>query len=108
MRRTHSAWIRKSCSCQSATQVVLRIAILAWKKWASEAENGLYLSARNVHGQQFSREPQIDNAPVRQGKALANMPMLHPALKLPYKPCPHFLLMTVLFFLCRLLWHRVL
>ena len=80
MRRTHSAWRRKSCSCQSATHVVLRIAMLAGKKWTSEAENGFHLGRRNVHGQQFSREPQIDDAPVRLSKALANMPMLHPAL----------------------------
>ena len=80
MRQTHSAWGRKSCSCQSATQVVLRIAMLAGEMWTSEAENGFHLSRRNVHGQQFSREPQIDDAPVRLGKAFANMPMLHPAL----------------------------
>ena len=80
MRRTHSAWVRKSCSCQSATQVVLRIAMLAGEKWTSEAENGFHLSRRNVHGQQFSREPQVDDAPVGLGKAFTNMPMLHPAL----------------------------
>ena len=80
MRRTHSAWGRKSGSCQSATQVVLRIAMLAGEMWASEAENGFHLGRRNVHGQQFSREPQIDDAPVRLSKALANMPMLQPAL----------------------------
>jgi len=80
MRRTHSAWKRKSGSCQSATQIILRIAMLAGKMWTSKAENGFHLGRRNVHGQQFSREPQIDDAPVRLGKAFANMPMLHPAL----------------------------
>jgi hypothetical protein len=80
MRRTHSALGRKSCSCQSATQIVLRIAVLAGEMWTSEAENGFHLGHRNVHGQQFSREPQIDDAPVRLGKALSNTPMLHPAL----------------------------
>jgi len=80
MRRTHSAWGSKSCSCQSATQVVLRIAMLAGEMRTSEAENGFHLGRRNVHGQQFSREPQIDDAPIRLSKALANMPTLHPAL----------------------------
>jgi hypothetical protein len=54
--------------------------MLAGEMWTSEAENGCHLGRRNVHGQQFSREPQIEDAPVRLGKALANMPMLHPAL----------------------------
>ena len=80
MRRTHSARGRKSGSCQSATQVVLRIAMLAGEMWTAEAENSFHLGRRNVHSQQFSREPQIDDAPVRLGKALANMPTLHPAL----------------------------
>ena len=80
MRRTHSAWGRKSGACQSATQIVLRIAMLAGEMRTSEAENGFHLGGGNVHGQQFSREPQIDDAPVRLSKALANMPMLHPAL----------------------------
>ena len=80
MRRTHSAWRRKSCSCQSATQIVLRIAMLPGEMWTSEAENGFHLGRRNMHGQQFSREPQIDNAPVRLGEAFPNMPTLHPAL----------------------------
>ena len=80
MRRTHSAWGRKSGSYQSATQVVLRIAMLAGEMWTSEAENGFHLGRRNMHSQQLSREPQIDDAPVGLGKALANMPTSHPAL----------------------------
>ena len=52
----------------------------AGEMWTCEAENGFHLGGRNVHGQQFSGEPQIEDAPVRLGKALANMPMLHPAL----------------------------
>ena len=80
MRRAHSAQGRKSGSCQSATQIVLRIAMLAGKMGASEAENGFHLGRGNVHGQQFSRDPQIDDAPVRLGKTLANTPTLHPAL----------------------------
>ena len=80
MRRTHSAWGRKRCSGQSAPQIVLRIAMLAGEMWTCEAENRFHLGRRNVHGQQFSGEPQIDDAPVRLGKALANMQTLHPAL----------------------------
>ena len=80
MRRAHSARGRQSGSCQSAPQIVLRIAMVAGEMWTSEAENGFHLDRRNVQGQQFSREPQIDNAPVRLGKALANMPLLHPVL----------------------------
>jgi hypothetical protein len=40
MRRAHSAQGRKSGSCQSATQIVLRIAMLAGEMWTCEAENG--------------------------------------------------------------------
>jgi hypothetical protein len=32
-----------------------------------------------VHGQQFSGEPQIDDAPVNRRKAFLNVPTLHPA-----------------------------
>src|SRR5258708_19884436 len=46
----------------------------------SQTENSFHLGRRYVDGQQFSREPQIDDAPVGLGKALPNVPALHPAL----------------------------
>ena len=80
MSRTHRVGRRQSSTCQSATQIVFRIAVMAGKIWTSQTENRLHLGCRYVHGQQFSSQPQIDDAPVRLGKALPNMPMFRPAL----------------------------
>ena len=80
MSRTHSAGSRKSSTCQSATQVVFRIAVVAGKMRTSQTENSFHLGRRYVDGQQFSSEPQIDDAPVGLGKALPNVPALYPAL----------------------------
>src|ERR1700730_4270353 len=80
MSRTHRAGRRKSSPCQSASQIVLWIAMMVGKIWASQAENSFHLGWRYVHAQQFSSDPQIDDAPVRLGKALPNMPRFRPAL----------------------------
>ena len=80
MKRAHSAGSRKSSACQRASQVVFRITMLARKIRASQAENGFHLSEGCVLGEQLSGEPQVDNAPVGFGKALANLPTLNPAL----------------------------
>ena len=81
MSRTHSAGSRKSSStCQSATQIVFRIAVVAGKIRTSQTENSFHLGRRYVDGQQFSSEPQIDDAPVGLGKALPNAPAPRPAL----------------------------
>ena len=80
MSRTHSAGSRKSSMCQSATQIAVPIAVMAGKIWTSQTENSFHLGCRYVHGQQFSSEPQIDDAPIRLRKTLANMPTFRPAL----------------------------
>jgi hypothetical protein len=80
MSRTHRAGRRQSSPCQSTTQIVFRIAVMAGKIWTSQTENRFHLGCRYVHGQQFSSQPQIDDAPVRLGKALPNMPTFGPAL----------------------------
>jgi hypothetical protein len=80
LSRTHRARRRKSSTCQSATQIAFRIAVVAGKIWTSQTENRFHLGCRYVHGQQFSSQPQIDNAPVRLGKALPNTPTFRPAL----------------------------
>lgn len=80
MSRTHRGVMRKSSPCQCATQIVFRIAVMAGKIWTSQTEDGFHLGCRYMHAQQFSSEPQIDDAPVRLGKVLANMPTLRPAL----------------------------
>jgi hypothetical protein len=80
MSRTHRAGSRKSSPCQSASQIVLGIAGVAGKMRTSQTENSFHLGRRYVDGQQFSREPQIDDAPVGLGKALPNVPELHPAV----------------------------
>ena len=80
LSRTHSARSRKSSTGQSATQIAFRIAVVAGKIWTSQAENRFHLGCRHVHGQQFSSQPEIDDAPVRLGKALPNTPTFRPAL----------------------------
>src|ERR1700733_7676539 len=80
LNRTHRARRRKSSACQSATQIAFRIAVVAGKIWTSQTENRFHLGCRYVHSQQFSSQPQIDNAPVRLGKALPNSPTFRPAL----------------------------
>src|SRR4029077_2872204 len=71
---------RKSSACQSATQILFGIAVVAGKMRTSQTENSFHLGRRYVDGQQFSCEPEIDDAPVGLGKALPNVPALHPAL----------------------------
>ena len=80
MSRAHRAGSRnrQSRSCQRASQVVHWVAMTARKIWASQAEDRFHLCWRNVHGKQFSSEPQIDDAPVNLGKAFLNTPTLHP------------------------------
>ena len=79
MNRAHSAGSRKSRPCQSASQVLRRVAMMAREIWTSQADDSFHLSRRYVHGEQFSSEPQINDAPVNLRKALLNMPTLHPA-----------------------------
>jgi hypothetical protein len=50
----------------------------AGKIGASQADDSFHLSWRYVHGEQFSSEPQIDDAPINLGKAFLNMPALQP------------------------------
>lgn len=69
---------RKSRRCQRASQVVHGVAMMAREIWASQAEDSFHLSRGYVHGEQFSSEPKIDDAPVNLGKALLNTPTLHP------------------------------
>ena len=80
LSRTHRARRRKSSTCQSTTQIAFRIAVMAGKMWTSETENSFHLGCRYVHGQEFSSQPQIDDAPVGLGKALPNTPTFRPAL----------------------------
>jgi hypothetical protein len=52
--------------------------MVAWKIWAAQANDSFHLGWRYVQGEQFSSEPQIDDAPVNLGKTFLNMPTLHP------------------------------
>jgi hypothetical protein len=70
---------RKSSPCQSASQVVLGIAMAAGKIWTSQADDSFHLSRRNMHGEQFSSKPKVNDAPVNVGEAFLNMPTRHPA-----------------------------
>jgi len=80
MSRAHRAGSRnrKSRPCQRASQVAHRVAMMPWEIWAAQANDSFHLSWRYVQGEQFSSEPQIDDAPVNLGKAFLNMPTLHP------------------------------
>ena len=80
VNRAHGERDRKSGPCQSALQIVLRIAMTARKIWASQADDSFHLDRGYVHGEQFSGDPGIDNAPIGTRKALVNVPTLKPAL----------------------------
>ena len=79
MNRTHRAGSQKSGSRQSASHIVLGIAMMARETWTSQTEDSFHLSRGYVQGKQFSHEPQIDDAPVNLWKAFLNMPTFHPA-----------------------------
>lgn len=79
MSRTHRAENRKSRSCQSASQIVVGIAMMARETWTAQAKDCFHLSWGYVQGKQFSSEPQIDDAPVHVRETILNMPTLHPA-----------------------------
>src|SRR6516162_8700541 len=77
--RAHSAGERHSGLSQGASQVVLGIAVVPGKTRASQADDSFGLSRRHVHGEQFSSEPKIDDAPVDVGKTMVNTPTLQPS-----------------------------
>jgi len=79
MNRTHRAGSQKSGSRQSASHIVLGIAMMARETWTSQTEDSFHRSRGYVQGKQFSHEPQIDDAPVNLWKAFLNMPTFHPA-----------------------------
>jgi len=72
------AW--QSSPGQGALQIVFGIAMVARETGTAQTEHGPHLGGQDVHGQQFSSEPEIDDAPVGSGKAIPNMPTLNPAL----------------------------
>jgi hypothetical protein len=81
MIRTHrAAWERESGAGDGAAQVVVGVAVAAGKVWAGEPENFLHLGGNPTLPQQVPRDPAIDDAPVRLGKALTDMPSLHTSL----------------------------
>jgi len=65
---------------QGATQIVFGIAMMAREIWTAQAKDSSYLGRGDVHGEQLSSEPEIDDAPVGSDKAIPNMPMLNPTL----------------------------
>src|SRR5260370_1795479 len=71
---------RKSGTCKSATQIVFHIAVVAGKMRTSQTENSFHLGRGYVDGQQFSSQPQIEDARVGLRKALHTVPAPHPAL----------------------------
>ena len=74
----HSApWGWKSCACDGALQVAIRIPVAAGKMRAGEPEDSLNLRRRLALREQVPGDPQIHDAPVRLRKALENMPSLH-------------------------------
>ena len=75
--RAGRGWRR---SRQGAAQIVFGIAMVARKIRAAEAQDFHDLSRGCVLGEQFAGQPEIDHAPIRRGKALANAPTLDPTL----------------------------
>src|SRR5258708_31070384 len=74
----HSApWGGKSCACDGALQVVIRITVAAGEMRAGEPEDGLDLRGGPTLREQIPGDPQIHDAPVRLRKAVENMPALH-------------------------------
>ena len=88
MSRIHRGRRRESSTCQSATQIVFPIAMVARKIGTSQTENGFYLGKRYMHGQQFSGAPQINDAPVNRRKAFVNVPTLLIQLRQMRLPLP--------------------
>src|ERR1700704_6645451 len=77
----HSApWGGKSCACDGALQVAIRITVAAGKMRAGEPEDGLDLRSGLALPEQIPGDPQIHDAPVRLRKALENMPSPHTTL----------------------------
>ena len=81
MIMAHSArcWRWKSCACDGAPQVVIRVAVATWKMRTGEPEDGLDLRSGFALREQKPGDPQIHDAPVRLRKAFENMPSLHTA-----------------------------
>jgi len=79
MIMAHSArcWRWKSCACDGAPQVVIRVAVATWKMRTGEPEDGLDLRSGFALREQKPGDPQIHDAPVRLRKAFENMPSLH-------------------------------
>jgi len=76
---SHSArcWGWKSCACDRAPQVVIRIPVAAGKMRTGEPEDVLDLPSGCALREQIPGDPQIHDAPVRLRKAFENMPSLH-------------------------------
>lgn len=65
---------------QGAAQIVFGITMVPRKIGTAQAQNFPDLSWGCVLGEQFSGQPQIDDAPIGLRKALQNMPTLKPTL----------------------------
>ena len=65
---------------QGAAQIVFRITMVAGKIGTAQAQNFPDLIWRGVLGEQFSGQPEIDDAPIRLREALQNTPTLNPTL----------------------------
>ena len=75
-----SPWGGKRCACDGASQVVLGIAMAAWKMRTGEAQDSLDLNCGPALREQVSGDPEIYDAPIRLRKAFANVPSPHTAL----------------------------
>ena len=68
------------CTGQGAAQIVFRITMVARKIGTAQAQNFPDLSWGGVLGEQFSGQPEIDDAPIGLREALQNTPTLNPTL----------------------------
>ncbi len=82
MSPTHGGpWGRERKSArQGAAEIVFGMGVAAGEVGAAEPDNDLDLIGRPALRQQRPCYPQIHDAPVRRGKALRNLPAVHPGL----------------------------
>src|ERR1041385_3244777 len=75
MSATHRApWGGKSCTCESAAQIIFGIIMAAGKLRTGEGQNVRHLNRRHALREQVTSDPKIHDAPVGRGEALHDMP----------------------------------
>src|SRR5215470_7668081 len=83
MSGTHGAlWGGKNGkgASQGAAQIIGGVAVAAGKSRAAQLQNLVDVGSRHAACQQSASDPQVQDAPVRLGESLCNVPAPHPGL----------------------------